>query len=157
MSSFPFNQTQVESRGAETAQPTDWSATQPAQESASQSVQQGSVFQPHPQQFTYPDVDIVDAGDAVIAYVDLPGYDADDIRVRIDQQTLMIDATREDGVGESDTVVARERPTTIERTVTLPAVVRAGGAEAELNDGVCMISLPKAATDRYEEIHVKSD
>lgn len=157
MSSFPFNQPQVKSHSGETARPTDWSATQSTQEPASQSVQQRSVFQPHRQQFTYPDVDIVDAGDAVIAYVDLPGSDADDIRVRIDQQTLMIDATRDDGLGESDTVVARERPTAIDRTVTLPAVVRAGGAEAELTDGVCMISLPKAATDRYEEIHVKGD
>ncbi|GAA0204246.1 Hsp20/alpha crystallin family protein [Halobaculum roseum] len=148
MSSFPFNETQVESRGGETSQATDWSVTQSTQE---------PTFQPNQQRFAYPDVDIVDAGDSVIAYVDLPGYDADDIRVRIDQQTLLIDATREEEIGETDTVVARERPTTVERMVTLPAVVRAGGAEAELNDGVCMISLPKAATDRYEEIHVKGE
>jgi HSP20 family molecular chaperone IbpA len=148
MSSFPFNQAEIESGVGEASQATDWGVTQASQESA---------FQPQVQHVASPEVDIVEAGELVIVYVDLPGYEADDVRVRIDQQTLLVDASRERELDESDTVVVRERPSLVERVITLPAVVRAGGAEAEINDGVCVISLPKAATDRYEEIHVTDD
>lgn len=110
----------------------------------------------HRQQ-AFPIVDIIDRTDEIIAFVDVPGFSEDDIRVRIDQQTLVIEADRAGEIDETDTVIARERPTSVERVIQLPAAVRAGGAEAELDDGVCVISLPKAATDRYEEIRVKSD
>lgn len=148
MSSYPFTQSQAESQQAvESSQSAGWSEESTVRE---------SIYQEQ-QAVTYPDIDMVDTSEEVIAYVDLPGFTADDISVRIDQQTLAIEASRNSELEETDTVVLNERPTTVERVVTLPAAVRAGGAEAELNDGVCMVSLPKADADRYEEIRVSSD
>lgn len=154
MSSFPFNQEQADpSSAVDPSQVGEWGAEQ---------VPPGYGGQQQPSVRTgpavgVPSVDVVDTEEEIIAYVDLPGFDDDDVRIRIDGQTLVIDATREGEIEEDDTVVLTERPRSVERVITLPAVVRAGGAEAELNDGVCMISLPKAATDRYEEIRVTSD
>lgn len=105
---------------------------------------------------SYPDVDVVDAGEEILVYADLPGCSPDDIHVRINQQTLVISAERESTLEDDDTVVLAERAPEIERVLTLPAVVRAGGAEATLSDGVCAISLPKTSTDRFEEITVNS-
>ncbi|MFC7137953.1 Hsp20/alpha crystallin family protein [Halobaculum litoreum] len=149
MSSFPFNQEQPEPSQVGQSTPAAQSIEGHAGEYAT-----GAQSQPVT---AMPSIDLVDTADEIIAYVDLPGFDADGVRVRIDGQTLVIDAHREGEIEETDTVVVSERPRAVERVVALPAVVRAGGAEAELNDGVCMISLPKAATDRYEEIRVDSD
>lgn len=125
----------------------------------------GGVEQDQPQEsiypstkpVSYPDVDVIDAGDEILVYADLPGCSPADVHVRINQQTLVINAERESALEDDDTVVLTERAPEIERVLTLPAVVRAGGAEATLSDGVCAISLPKTSTDRFEEITVKSD
>ncbi|MFC7098886.1 Hsp20/alpha crystallin family protein [Halobaculum marinum] len=153
MSSFPFNQEESDTgRGVDPAQVGEWAPEQSPAATAGQGAT-GETQLP----VGVPSIDVVDTDEEIIAYVDLPGFEADDVRVRVDGQTLVVDATREGEIEDTDTVLLTERPQSVERVVTLPTVVRAGGAEAELSDGVCMISLPKAANDRFEEIRVTSD
>lgn len=149
MSSFPFNQEQTDSPQG---QPGD----QPTDSAFGQQPQHASMYQPQVAT-DYPDIDVVDAGDEIIVYADLPGYDPEEVGVRINQQTLVIEAERDTQVEEDDMVILTERSTAVERVVTLPTVVRAGGAEAKLTNGVCMISLPKTTTDQYESITVTSE
>ncbi|UIP01404.1 Hsp20/alpha crystallin family protein (plasmid) [Halobaculum sp. CBA1158] len=154
MATFPFDQESDGPHGVDAA-PSQSTGVDPySSRTAVTTGEQAGVLGPTT---AYPDVDIVNGTDEIVAYVDLPGFERDDIRVRIDQQTLVLDAHREGELDESDAVYLRERPTQVERVVHLPAAVRAGGAEAELTDGVCVISLPKAAADRYEEIRIQSD
>ncbi|WP_277556030.1 Hsp20/alpha crystallin family protein [Halobaculum limi] len=147
MSSFPSGQERSDLIDAAAAEQFGGVAQEQLQES----------IYPSTKPVSYPDIDVIDAGEEILVYADLPGCSAEDIHVRINQQTLVISAERESELEGDDTLVLSERAPEIERVLTLPAVVRAGGAEASLSDGVCAISLPKTSTDRFEEITVKSD
>ena len=103
-----------------------------------------------------PAVDVVDNSAELWVFVDLPGFTEDEIDVRGDPQSLVISADRPAEVEEGRRVVLKERPTHVERTIQLPAPVEVREAVASFEDGVCKVTLPKAAAERYERIEFGS-
>lgn len=95
---------------------------------------------------TGPPVDVADAGDAFVVAVDLPGYERDDIDVRLpDSTTLSLSATRDtEAVAEADRYVSRERRReSVSRQVGLPEPVAVEEATADYQGGVLTVTLPK--------------
>jgi HSP20 family protein len=95
-------------------------------------------------------VDIKDEGDAFVVVADLPGYDTEDVDVQLeDEYTLSITATREDSetVEEAEYVRQERHSERVSRTVTLPAAVDAGTAEASHENGVLTVRLGKESVD----------
>lgn len=90
-------------------------------------------------------VDVVDADDEVVVRADLPGYEADDIDVTVDDGTLALRATREAATTEEgDDYVRREREhRRMSRRLSLPAPVVEEKATASYDDGVLTVRLPK--------------
>jgi HSP20 family protein len=93
-------------------------------------------------------VDLIDAGDELLVYADLPGRDPNSITVQLeDDRHLQIEA---DPL-ESDTTgryVTRERTTeAVSRTVTLPAAIDEARTEANYEQGVLTVHLPKHTGD----------
>ena len=90
-------------------------------------------------------VDVADHGDSIVVTADLPGYDRDDIEVRLDDETLVIDAERETIEEDEDvTYVRRERrQRSISRRVPLSAGVVAEETSASYTNGVLTVTLPK--------------
>ena len=103
-----------------------------------------------------PAVDVVDNSDEIWVFVDLPGFAEEEIDVRGDQHTIVVSADRPTEVEEGRRVVLHERPTRIRRTIHLPAPVDLGEATASFEDGVCKVTLPKSAAERYEPIEFGS-
>lgn len=103
-----------------------------------------------------PAVDVVDNSAEIWVFVDLPGFTEDEIEVRGDQHSLVISADRPTELEEGRRVVVHERPTRVERTVQLPAPVDVAEAAATYEEGVCKITLPKVAAERYQEIEFQS-
>lgn len=95
-------------------------------------------------------IDLVDEGDAFVAVVDLPGFDADDVDVQLDdERTLSIHAERDLREAFEDvTYVKRERRRdSVDRTVSLPGVVDPDRTEASYDDGVLTVRLGKETAD----------
>lgn len=89
-------------------------------------------------------------------FVDLPGFTDDEVEVRGDQHSLVISADRPTELEEGRRIVLHERPTRVERTIQLPAPVDVDGAVATFDDGVCKVTLPKVAAERYKEIEFEA-
>lgn len=104
-----------------------------------------------------PAIDVVDNSDELWVFADVPGFTEDELRIRGDETTLLISAERIAEVEEGRNVLVHERPSRVERTVQLPAAVSVDEANVTYEAGVCKITLPKAATERFTEIKVESD
>jgi HSP20 family protein len=96
-----------------------------------------------------PRVDVVDTSEEIWVLVDLPGFTEDEIDVRADEDTVVVSAGRREEVSDGQTRMLHERPTELQRSLSLHAPVDASAAEATYEHGVCRVKLPKLATERY--------
>jgi HSP20 family protein len=95
------------------------------------------------------DVDVRDAGDRYVVTADLPGCESDDVDVRLEDDTLHVDADFETGseTAEGDYIRRERTHRSVSRAVTLPRPVDADGVTATCRNGVLTVDLPKAEPD----------
>lgn len=100
-----------------------------------------------------PSIDMVDTPDEIVLFVDLPGYEEDNIKIQGDGQNLIISAERYDEDEEQEgRKFARERPRKLQRTLRLPSRANVNEADASYENGVCKIRLPKMEEEKQHEI-----
>jgi HSP20 family protein len=99
-----------------------------------------------------PSIDIVDTPDELVLFVDLPGYEEENIKIQADGQNLTVSAERRDEEQEEGQKYAHERPQKLQRTVPLPTRANVNEADASYENGVCKITLPKMEEDIQHEI-----
>ncbi|ADD04180.2 Hsp20-type molecular chaperone [Natrialba magadii ATCC 43099] len=97
-------------------------------------------------------LDIADEDEEFIVTVDVPGYEADDLDIRLAGELLTIEGEREHAEGHDDeergVYIRREREVqSFSRKVTLPAAVDSDGVDATINNGILTIRLPKREPD----------
>ncbi|MGM0604088.1 MAG: Hsp20/alpha crystallin family protein [Halobacteriota archaeon] len=98
-------------------------------------------------------VDVADRGEEIIVTADLPGFDRDDIEVRLDDGTLVIDAEYDETESADEdeagvTYHRRERRhRSINRRISLPADVVPAETNATYSNGVLTVTLPKTEPD----------
>lgn len=95
-------------------------------------------------------VDVVEDDEAIQVTADLPGYEREDIDVRLrDGTQLEISAERStDREATEGRVHRRERRReAVNRSLTLPAAVAPAEAEATYDSGVLTVRLPKVSRD----------
>jgi len=102
-------------------------------------------------------VDVRDEGDRYVVLADLPGFEAEDVDLRLSGRRLEIDAEREDTVDVEDTdYVKRERTrTSAKRSVRLPEEVDENEVSASLDEGVLTVTLPKRRSDERQHIEIE--
>lgn len=102
-----------------------------------------------------PKADVIETKDTIIVELDLPGYELDDIEVKIDGLELTISAERPLD-GRSDRTYHRsERPHgRLMRTFTLPKVVDPERVGATYRSGVLCVDLPKREEAKPRKIDV---
>lgn len=91
-------------------------------------------------------VDIADQDDEFVVTADLPGFEKEDIDLRISDSTLRIRAERSEEMEESEEgeYIRRERSQrTVSRTVPLPEPVDEESVRARYHNGVLTVTLPK--------------
>ena len=92
-------------------------------------------------------VDLENKDDEFVLTAELPGFEKDDIDVRVTDRTLRLEAehaeeTEEEEEGE---YVKRERHrASVARSISLPERVDADEISATFNDGVLTVRLPKS-------------
>lgn len=103
-----------------------------------------------------PPIDVYDTSDEIWVYVDLPGFEEDDIQIRGDETNLVITAERRQNTEENASPLVQERAMAIERTIPLHVPVDVSEATARHRNGVCEVVLPKTAAEQYREIKLRS-
>jgi len=101
-------------------------------------------------QFQSLKADITEKKDAYLVHVDLPGFSQDDIQVDLDKNQLTIRAKRDDSSekrDDEDRLIRKERSFgEFVRSFSVENVDQ-DQVEANLNDGVLKINLPKVKPD----------
>jgi HSP20 family protein len=94
-------------------------------------------------------VDVADRGEEFRVTVDLPGYETDDVDLTLTNDTLRIEAQREEATEEDDEQYIRKerRRQSISRSVSLPEPVDEEAVSATYNNGVLTVTLPKQYGD----------
>lgn len=91
--------------------------------------------------------DVLDADDEFIVTIDVPGFDREDIDVRVADDTLVVEAEHGEMATEPehDRFIRKERTHhRLSRSVTLPTPVETETVSAKLTNGVLTITIPKA-------------
>ncbi len=92
--------------------------------------------------FATPAVDVLENDDEFLLLADLPGVAKEDVNIRFEEDSLMLETNKEDGEH------------VFRRRFTLGQRVQTEGIEAKLSQGVLTVHLPKVAAQAALEITV---
>jgi HSP20 family protein len=104
-----------------------------------------------------PALDISERKDAYLVTVELPGVDADDLQITLEDGLLTIQGERYFAHDSSEQHFHRveRRYGAFRRSITLPAHVMAEGIEATADNGVLQILVPKMEEATAQRIQVR--
>ena len=109
-----------------------------------------------PQQHVVPPVDVFENDNAITLLADLPGVSRDQLQVRVDGDTLVLEATAAaQGPDQMELVYGEARTPGYRRQFTLSRELDTGRIEAQLRDGVLSLTIPKAEEARPRKIQVQ--
>jgi len=105
-----------------------------------------------------PSVEVFDKDDKLVVNAELPGLNEEDIDVSVENSTLTIKGERkaENEVKEADYYRCERFYGSFYRAIPLPSKVVADGIEANYENGVLSITLPKSGEDKPKKIEVSS-
>ncbi len=103
-----------------------------------------------------PLADVQETDGEIIVTMDLPGMDKEDVDIALSSDELSVVAQRKTETGMAEgSFHQRERfYRRFERTISLPAGVKADEAHAKLESGVLKISIPKAVVTTRKRIAI---
>ncbi|MGH7720445.1 MAG: Hsp20/alpha crystallin family protein [Gemmatimonadaceae bacterium] len=104
-----------------------------------------------------PAVDVRETGDGIALDVELPGIKSEDVTVQVDQGVLTISGAKREERNEGEEGrfhTVERRYGTFVRSFTLPQGVNDEEIEAEFDNGVLTIRIPKAALPQPRRIQV---
>jgi HSP20 family protein len=105
-----------------------------------------------------PAVDMYQTDDEIIVKAALPGIKADEVQISVTGEVLTLkgEVKQEEETKEKAYHIREQRWGAFERTIMLPTDVVADQAQADFEDGILMIRLPKAEEVRPKTITVKA-
>lgn len=122
----------------------------PAKERTQQEQQQQQ-----PQPHVVPPVDVFENETSITLLADLPGVPRENLQVRVDGETLVLEATATPSGPENlELVYGEAQVAAYRRQFTLSRELDASRIEAQLRDGVLRLTIPKAEEARPRRIQV---
>lgn len=111
-----------------------------------------------PRATEYPPLNVWSNQDGIIVQAELPGFNLDDIDISVVQNTLTLRGVRKpEALKEGENFHRRERWTgQFVRTLELPFEVDNGKVEAEYQNGVLSIRLPRTEEHKPKKISIKA-
>jgi HSP20 family protein len=105
-----------------------------------------------------PAVDMYQTDDEVVVRVALPGFQADEVQINVtgDVLTLRGEQKHEEEKKEKAWHIREQRWGSFERSIGLPTEVTADRANADFENGILTITLPKAEEVKPRTITVKA-
>jgi HSP20 family protein len=104
-----------------------------------------------------PPCDVFEDKNAVKIIAEIPGVNGEDVKISLENNLLTLRGVKEQQAEEQNERVHRYERTygAFERTFSLPTTVEAEKIDAQYNNGVLTITIPKAERARPREIPVK--
>ncbi len=107
---------------------------------------------------SWPRANLYDAGTNLVAILEVPGLNQDDIEVEVHQDALAVSGTRRTLAPEGYKTHRSERlQTKFSRTFGLPCKVDLEKVKATLTDGFLTITLEKSAEAQAKKISITAD
>lgn len=105
-----------------------------------------------------PMIDLYQTDDDVVVKATLPGLEPDDLDIQVIGDTLTIrgETKKEEDQKEKTYHIREHQYQSFSRSVTLPVMVKADKAVAEMKNGVLTLTLPKADETKPKVITVKA-
>lgn len=105
-----------------------------------------------------PPIDVHETDDHLVVTAVLPGIRPDDLDITMTGQTLTLrgEFKEADEVNRDQYLYRERRYGTFNRTVQLPVRVEGDQAEAQFNDGILTLSIPKADEVKPRQIRINA-
>jgi HSP20 family protein len=103
-------------------------------------------------------VDMYETDEDVVVKASVPGIDPEDLDISITGDTLTIrgESRAEEEIEEADYIYRERRYGAFSRSLTIPTSVEADEADADFEDGILTLRLPKAEEVKPKAIKVKT-
>jgi len=103
-------------------------------------------------------VDVVENDDAFIVTASVPGMNPDDLDITISDNVLTIkgESTVDETVEEEKYHIRERRYGSFGRSISLPVTVNADGVDADYENGVLTLTIPKAEEVKPRRIAIKA-
>jgi HSP20 family protein len=104
----------------------------------------------------YPPVNVFQQGDDLVAIVELPGVNKEDLNVQAKENTIRIAGRKAIDYPENVSLHRRERLSGMfDRTLVVPMQIDPDRIRAEYNDGLLALFIPRAERDKPRTIEVR--
>ena len=104
----------------------------------------------------WPKMNLFDTGDQIEVKVELPGFEKEDIHIKVQGNYLELSGSRKTACPNGYTVHRQERENpTFTRSMTLPIEVDSSRATASIKEGILHLILPKSISARPQQITIR--
>jgi HSP20 family protein len=104
----------------------------------------------------YPPVNVFQQGDDLVAIVELPGINKEDLNIQAEENTIRIAGRKTIDYPENVSLHRRERLSGLfDRTLVVPMQIDPDRIQAEYNDGLLALFIPRAEKDKPRIIAVR--
>lgn len=106
-----------------------------------------------------PSMDVYETENQIVATVELPGIDPEDVEVAVEDSTLTISGAREfsSEVKEENFHRVERRYGSFSRAISLPQTVDTDRVEAAFDKGVLTVRVPKIEKAKPKKIEIKAE
>ena len=113
----------------------------------------------YPRRVVAPPVDVYENADEVILFADVPGVGEQGIDVRVENDTLTLEAKRSQAKAAEDSpaLVREYEELDYSASFRIPAGIDVAAITAQTNNGTLKVRLPKAAAAKPRKIAVRSE
>jgi HSP20 family protein len=104
-------------------------------------------------------MDLVEHDDEFVVTIDLPGFEREDVELKLTDRTLRVEADREATTeAEGEEYLRRERRhESAHRSIRLPEGVDPEGVTARMKNGVLTVTLPRLEAESAQTIEIEDD
>ncbi len=104
----------------------------------------------------YPPVNVFQQGEDLVAIVELPGVNKEDLNIQAKENTIRIAGRKTIDYPENVSLHRRERSSGVfDRTLVVPIQIDPDRIQAEYNDGLLALFVPRAEKDKPRSIEVR--
>jgi HSP20 family protein len=104
---------------------------------------------------SFPPINVFERDDDLVAVVELPGVDKNDLEIEAKENTIRIFGRKTIRYNESASVHRRERSSgSFDRTIQVPIKIDPDAITAELQEGMLALFIPRAESEKPRTIKI---
>lgn len=105
---------------------------------------------------SYPPINVFQQGDDLVAIVEIPGVEKDELDIQAKNNTIRIAGRKNIQYPEGVSAHRRERLRgDFDRTIAVPMQIDADGIKAEYEDGLLALFIPRAERDKPRTVQIR--